>query len=196
MTMQIDERRPGDLGELLRKASHETNAKQRDRFRAVALALQGHTTPQIRHMLARSKNFVQRWNYAYRDGGIGALLPKPNPGRPVKLSRQQEQAFKQRMLAGPTEDDAVCTLRAKEASTILHRYFGVPYSLPGVYALLHRLGLSCLKPRPLHRKNDSKAMEQWLHHAPLLSSKSETTTPTKPSRSGSRTKRGWASKEP
>jgi len=196
MTMQIDQRRPGDLDELSRKASHETNAKQRDRYRAVALALQGYTTPQIRHMLARSKNFVQRWNYAYRDGGIDALLPKPNPGRPVKLSRQQEQVFKQRMLAGPTEGDIVCTLRAKDAFTILRQEFGVPYSLPGVYALLHRLGLSCLKPRPRHRKNDPEAMEQWLQQAPLLSSMSETTTPRKPSRSGTRTKPGSASKEP
>jgi transposase len=194
--MQIEQRRPGDRDELFRKASHETNAKQRDRYRAVALALQGNTTPQIMHMLARSKNFVQRWNYAYRDGGIGALLPKPNPGRPVKLSPEHEQVFKQRMLAGPTEGDIVCTLRAKDAFTILRREFGVPYSLPGVYALLHRLGLSCLKPRPRHRKNDPEAMEQWLQQAPLLSSTSETTTPRKPSRSGTRMKPGSASKEP
>jgi transposase len=194
--MQIEQRRPGDRDELSRKAGHETNAKQRDRYRAVALALHGYTTPQIRHMLARSKNFVQRWNYAYRDGGIDALLPKPNPGRPVKLPSEQEQAFKQRMLAGPTEGDSVCTLRAKDAFTILRQEFGVPYSLPGVYALLHRLGLSCLKPRPRHRKNDPEAMEQWLQHAPLLSSMSETTPPRKPSRSGTRTKPGSASKEP
>jgi hypothetical protein len=81
--MQIEQRRPRDLDELCRKASHERNAKQRNHYRAVALALHGYTTPQIRHMLARSKNFVQRWNYAYRDGGIDPLLPKPNPGRPV-----------------------------------------------------------------------------------------------------------------
>jgi transposase len=196
MTMQIEQRQPGDLYELSRKAGQETHAKQRDRYRAVALALQGYTAPQIMHMLARSKNFVQRWNYAYRDGGIDALLPKPNPGRPVKLSPEHEQVFKQRMLAGPMKGDGVCTLRAKDAFTILRQEFGVPYSLPGVYALLHRLGLSCLKPRPLHRKNDPKAMEQWLQHAPLLSSKSKTTTPTKRSKSGSRMKPGSASKEP
>ena len=140
--MKIEQRRPGDQDDLSRKAGQETNAKQRDRYRAVVLALQGYTTPQIMHMLARSKNFVQRWNYAYRDGGIDALLPKPNPGRPVKLSPEHEQVFKQRMLAGPTEGDSVCTLRAKDAFTILRQEFEVPYSLPGVYALLHRLGLS------------------------------------------------------
>jgi hypothetical protein len=51
MTMQIEQRQPGDLCELFRKASHERNAKQQDRYRAVALALEGYTTPQIRHML-------------------------------------------------------------------------------------------------------------------------------------------------
>lgn len=127
--MQIHAWHSGDLHELSRKASQEANAKQRDRYRAVALALQGYTTSQIRHMLARSKNFVQRWNYAYRDGGIDALLPKLNPGRPVKLSPEHEQVFKQRMLAGPMEGDSVCTLRAKDAFTILRQEFGVSLEL-------------------------------------------------------------------
>ena len=61
-------------------------------------------------------------------------------------------------------------------------------------ALMHRLGLSCLKPRPKHRKNDPEKMEQWLDNAPFLSKPSETNTPTKKSRSGSWMKPGSASK--
>ena len=34
---------------------------------------------------------------------------------------------------------------------------------------MHRVGLSCLKPRPRHRKNDPRAMAEWLDRAPLLS---------------------------
>jgi hypothetical protein len=43
--------------------------------------------------------------------------------------------------------------------------------LSGVYELLHRLNLSCLRPRPLHRKNDPEAMAQWLESAPFLPGK-------------------------
>lgn len=194
--MQITAHHPTDVTTLRRLFQQTSNAKQRDRFRAVLLALEGHTTPQIRTLLARSKNFVQRWNYAYRDGGIAALCPRRQTGRPPLLPRAQEPAFKQRILNGPTANDqGVCTLRAKDAMRILEQEFGVQYSLDGVYDLLHRLGLSCLKPRPRHRKNDPQAMQQWLDDAPFLSSRSARNTPTGPSRSGSRTKRGSASKE-
>ena len=54
-------------------------------------------------MLARSKNFVQRWNYAYRDGGMEAVCPRRQTGRPTTLPRDQEAAFKQRMLNGPPQ---------------------------------------------------------------------------------------------
>jgi putative transposase len=74
------------------------------------------------------------------------------------------------VLAGPTAaDGGVCVLRGEDARRILEREFGVRYTLDGVYDLLHRLDLSCLAPRPRHRKNDPAAMRQWLDGAPLLS---------------------------
>ena len=37
------------------------------------------------------------------------------------------------------------------------------------YDLMHRLNLSCLSPRPRHRKNDPEAMAAWVEATPLLS---------------------------
>lgn len=193
--MNVSEFRPGDIELLKQKVRSETNAKQRDRYRAVMLALEGMKTSDIMKKLDRSKNFVQRWSYAYRDGGIAAVIPKPHTGRPVKLLPEHETSFRQRILDGPMDRDQVCTLGGKNAKVILEKEFGVKYSLPGVYALMHRIGLSCLKPRPKHRKNDPEKMQQWLDNAPFLSKPSETNTPTKKSKSGSRTKSGSASKE-
>jgi hypothetical protein len=45
----------------------------------------------------------------------------------------------------------------------------VAYTLQGVYDLLERLHLSCLVPRPRHRKNEPQVMRQWVERAPLLS---------------------------
>ena len=73
------------------------------------------------------------------------------------------------MINGPLSRDGVCTLRGKDAVKILNKEFGVSYSLPGVYDLLHRLNLSCLKPRPRHEKNDPEKMEQFKARAPFLS---------------------------
>lgn len=153
--MHTTARCPDDLSELDRRIRSEPHARQRDRYRAVRLALDGQQTRPIMVMLGRSKNFVQRWCYAYRDGGLDAIADKPRPGRPTKLPREQEEAFRQRILAGPGPDDqGVCTLRGVDATRVLEQQFGVHYSLDGAYDLLHRLGFSCLKPRPRHRKND------------------------------------------
>lgn len=194
--MDISEVCPGDLALLKQKARYEKDAKQRDRFRAVAMAIEGMTTPAIMDRLDRSKNFVQRWSYMYRDGGIEAIVEKQRSGRPVKLSADDEPAFKQRITNGPHQTDPTCTLRGTDARAILENEFGVQYSLPGVYALMHRLGLSCLKPRPQHLKNDPEKMQQWLHQAPFLSSTSKPNTPAKTSKSGSRTKSESDNREP
>jgi transposase len=193
--MQVTAHHSQDLTEFDRRIRGEGRAKQRDRYRAVRLALAGELTTTIMARLERSKNFVQRWCYAYRDGGLGAMVDKPRSGRPTKLPRDQERPFKQRLLNGPTDaDGGVCTLRGKDVVRILEREFGVHYTLDGAYDLLHRLGLSCLKPRPRHRRNDLHVMQQWLERAPLLSKTYSEHTRTSRSRCGSRTKRASVSK--
>ena len=170
--MDIRERQPDDIATLTQRIRVEKDAEQRDRYRVVLLAIAGSPTQVIQDKLERSRGFVQRWSYAYRDGGIAGIHISKPMGASSKLTLSQEQAFKQRLLTGPTEaDGGICTLRGKDARRILQEEFGKPYSLPGVYNLLHRLNLSCLRPRPRHRKNDPAVMQQWLEDAPLLSKK-------------------------
>ena len=79
--------------------------------------------------------------------------------------------------------DDLATLRARAAAerhavrrdrcraVLLAAEFGRPLKLSAVYALMHRVGLSCLRPRPRHRKNDPAAMAAWLERAPFLSTR-------------------------
>ncbi|MFW6039324.1 MAG: helix-turn-helix domain-containing protein [bacterium] len=165
--MQIVLRKPDDADALRRRIRQTTDAKQRDRLRAVQLAIEGEPTPSIMRMLGRSRGFVQRWCYAYRDHGLDAIAPRSPSGRPPQLTPGQAAAFKQRVLAGPTEADGVCALRGRDFIRILEQEFGVRYELSSVYDLLHRLGLSVLTPRPQHRKADPQAMAQWVQRAPF-----------------------------
>lgn len=168
--MEVAVRREGDLERLDELIGREKVAVQRDRLRAVRLALDGREALEIAATLGRSRRFVQEWAYAYRDGGVEAIKPGKSSGRPTKLPREREQAFRARMLGGATgADGGVCSLRGVDAAKILEAEFGVRYTLDGVYDLLHRLKLSCLVPRPRHRKNDPRVMQQWLEGAPLLS---------------------------
>ncbi len=194
--MRITAHHPEDLEQLRQRSHQERDAKQRDRYRAVLLALEGHSAPAIARMLARPRRWVQLWAYAYRDHGLEGLRPKRQPGCPSRLPVEKQPFFRERLLAGPTARDGVCTLRAKDLQRILQEEFGVQYTLPGVYDLLHRLGFSCLAPRPRHRKNDPAQMQQWVEQASLLSRPRPNSIRASKSKSGSRMKPGSANKEP
>jgi transposase len=164
----VTQRQPGDLADFAGRVRAERNALQRDKYRAVALALEGQQAPAIAKALGRSRRAVQDWVYRYRDGGADNLLPGKKTGQPTKLKRDQEARFRTRLEAGPTEADGVCTLRGKDVVRILEAEFQASYSLDGAYALLHRLGYSCLTPRPRHEKNDPVVVQQFKDQAPFL----------------------------
>jgi transposase len=194
--MQVQERAGGEVEELNRRIRGERDAEQRDRYRVVVLAIEGRETKEIQFQTSRSRGFVQRWVYAYRDFGIGGLVVGSRGGSEPKLSPEQQKRFVERFKAGPTEQDGgVCRLGGRDGVRILQQEFGVAYTLTAVYELLRRNGLSCLRPRPRHRKSDPQAQKQWLERAPFLSRKSARNTRTNRSKSGSRTKRDSGSKE-
>jgi len=163
-----------DLSALQERVRSERDAKQRDRLRAVLLAAEGEDGKElegddIAKRLSRSPRFVDQWLARYRKGGLDAIKPGKAKGQKPKLPVEEHATFKARLLGGPTNaDDGVCTLRGVEAKRILLQEFGVEMGLSGVYELMHRLNLSCLKPRPQHRKNDPKAVADWLERAPFL----------------------------
>lgn len=173
--MEVGQRESGDmerLGVLLRK---ERDAEQRDRYLVVFHALSGKQTLWIAGGLGRSRAFVQRWVYAYRDGGIDALKDKPRGGSKPKLPREHEARLKARIDAGPTEQDRVCTLRGRDVQRIIREEFGVEVSLNVAYRTLHRMGYSCLVPRPRHEKQDLAAQKKFKDEsAPFLSAPSPT----------------------
>ena len=167
--MDVRERDGGDAARLENLIDAELNAKQRDRYRAALLAIQGEQTEEIQRMLRRSRGFVQDWAYAYRDGGIEALVPEKPKGRPVLLPREKEAEFLARMDAGPTEADGVCVFTCHDARRILEEEFKVKYTYEGARCALHRMGFTPLRPRPRHEHHDPVAIEEFKRSAPLLS---------------------------
>lgn len=167
--MMIKERAEGDVRTLVRLARRETDAEQKDRYLVAAHACRGVETGEIQTMLARSRGFVQRWAYAYRDGGIDALRERPRGGSVPRVRGQIAERLKARLDAGPTPADKVCTLRGKDVQRILEQEMGVRLSLNAAYRTLHRLGYSCLAPRPRHEKQDLAAQQKFKQEAaPLL----------------------------
>lgn len=171
--MHIREREPGELKELRRRIRGEKDADRRDRLRAVVLAIEGEEAPAIARLLGRSRRQVQDWAYAYRDRGIDAIHPPKPPGKTPRVCGEIADKLRARLDAGPIQTDKVCTLRGKDVQRILREEMGVKLSLNAAYATLHRLGYSCLAPRPRHEKQDLAAQEKFrTDSAPFLSAPS------------------------
>jgi transposase len=168
--MIITPHAPEDRHRLSELIARERNAKQRDRYRAVLLAMDGLAGDEIALRLARSPRFVDEWAARYRrGGGIDALVPKRQTGRPPKLTPEQAQRLKARLDAGPRDSDGVCTLRGKDLCRIIEQEFNVVHTLGGIYDVLRHIGYSSLVPRPRHRRNDPAEMETFTEgRAPFL----------------------------
>ena len=167
--MDVVERCPADrqrLKELIRREQH---AKQRDRYRMVAMALEGEKKLRIAAVLGVGKSTVETWVYRYRDHGLEALRPIKQPGAMPKLDPSSYDRLRARIDAGPTERDGVCAFRGSDIQRILQREFGVKYSLGHVYAILHTLGYACLSPRPRHEHHDPEAQAEFRRITPLFS---------------------------
>jgi transposase len=171
--MDVPERQPGDLVELKRRAKREKDALRRDRLRAVIRAIEGDDAPTMARVLGRSRRQVQDWAYAYRDGGIDAIHPPKRVGKRPRVNGPIADRLRARIDAGPTQADRVCTLRGKDVQRILREEMDVKLSLNAAYATLHRMGYSCLAPRPRHEKQDPAAQQRFQEAAPLLSAPSD-----------------------
>jgi transposase len=155
--MHIEDHDP--LDRLQEAAKAHRNTRTWPRVRAIILAKQGDTAPQIARALGSSRRAVQAWVAAYNRGGLAALPDRPHLGRAPILPRDQEARFRERIDAPPRPEDGACELRGTDIRRILEQEFAARYSLDGVYKLLHRLGYSALMPRPRHPEAHPEAQE-------------------------------------
>lgn len=63
--------------------------------------MDGQLTEEIGEKLERSRAFVQRWVYAYRDCGLEAIKIRKPPGRKPLLPRDRWDELRGRLAAGP-----------------------------------------------------------------------------------------------
>ena len=134
-------------------AKQQSQAKLLLRLQAVILAKAGHTAPEIAKILSVTYRSVQYWIQRYNRQGLEGLRDLRRGGNQRKLTDQQEQQIK-KYLDCQADDPTGGVRRGQDLRQWIHQQFGVLYSLPGIYDLLHRLGYRCLMPRPQHRKAD------------------------------------------
>ena len=144
------------LDELQRLAKTITGKRVWLRYQAIILALQGRSATAVAQALGCSVRAVQKWIARYNQGGPQALAERPHTGRRPRLAGPELLRFQERLEAGPTPEDRICTFYGRDLQRILEHEFGVLMSLQAVYDLLHRHGFSSLMPRPQHKDADEE----------------------------------------
>lgn len=150
------------VAELTALIAKEKQTRRRQRLRMIRQALDGLTADEIATQVKSSRRRVQDWVARWNADGLEGLEDQPGRGAKLPLNPEQQAALKRRLSAGPQEQDGGCTLRGEDVQRILWEEHGVCRSLSATYYLLHRLGYSCLVPRPKHRKTDPERQERFL----------------------------------
>ena len=134
--------------ERLPKPSQETDLAASS---AVVLAKQGHSAPAIARALGCSTAPFRPGSAATTRGAWRPSRSGPH-GRPPRLAAADVPRFRDRLEAGPTPEDGVCTFRCQDLRRILEEESGVSLRRQAIYDLLHRLDYSSLMPRPQHEQ--------------------------------------------
>jgi transposase len=148
--------------ELRRLARQETNGRVACRLLAVANALDGMSREAAARQAGMDRQTLRDWVLRFNAGAVDGLRDRPKSGRPTWLDDGQLAALKALVLRGPDpERDGVSSWRAKDLCRMVEERFGVSYTENGMLRLLHDLGLSWQKARPMHPEADLKAQARF-----------------------------------
>ena len=154
------------LEALIDLEKNERQARRAKRLRIIILAIQGFTAPAIALTLGLSRRAVQEWVERFNREGLKGLEDRRGGSRRETLDAEQQAKLCERLDQGPRPEDGVCALRGGNVQHILAEEFMIYRKLSSVYALLHRLGYSCLRPRPRHYKADPAVQAKFLERLP------------------------------
>ena len=120
--------KPPSPDHLAKIANKEPNPRVRQRLLAVRLVVMGNTVPQAAKAVGLKQRQTRNWIHRFNSEGVNGLRDRPRPGQPVKLRRQKEQEFRERVEKGAIQKDRTCNLRVKDIQRILREEFGADLS--------------------------------------------------------------------
>ena len=148
--------------ELRRLARQESDGRVACRLLGVANAVDGMRRAEAARRAGMDRQTLRDWVLRFNVAGVEGLRDRPTSGRPGWLDEGQRAAFKALVLRGPEpERDGVSSWRAKDLCRLVEARLGVAYSENGMLRLLHDLGLSWQKARPVHPEADPKAQVRF-----------------------------------
>ena len=148
-----------ELLELYRK---EENSKAQIRLLAALLRKEGMTLEEISKKVKYPLTTVGDWLRRIYFKGISRRYSIRQPGRLKRLTHEQEIELDSFLSQSPQKAGLPFVLwTTKLVRTFIEQQYGVVYKIRQVRNLLNRLGFSCQKPRPAHRKANKKLQDAF-----------------------------------
>lgn len=135
--------------------------EQRRRL-AISLLEQGMKPVQVARAVGTSRASVTRWRQAYQEGGSKAVVAKPHPGKPLRLTMAQRRRLARLLLQGARKHGYGTDLwTLARVAEVIAVNFGVEYHPGHVWYVLRSMRWSSQKPERRARERDEQAIEQW-----------------------------------
>jgi transposase len=141
--------------------------REQVRLAAADLIEDGASDLEVARRFRVSRMSANRWRRALAAGGRAALVSRGAGGARCKLSPGQLRELGTVLEAGPAAwgwDEDQCWTLARIAE-IVHRRFGVDYTLAGLDLLLRRLGWSVQVPARQAAERDEERIAAWREEA-------------------------------
>ncbi len=126
-----------------------------DRMKAILLLNSGYSFQEIGEILLMDDDTVRRYLNIYQEEGVKGLQRDLYVGSQPWLYEEEIEK-----LMSHLEDHVY--LSAKEVCQYVKRTFGLDYTVPGMTALLHRLGFTYKKPKIVPGKADPELQKNFL----------------------------------
>jgi len=130
---------------------------------AVERVRDGYSTEEVAEFLGVSDRAVRGWVAAFRGEGDGGLAARPTPGRPPKLTGDQEAVVLGWLDRPPTRLGFPTDLwTAARVGQLIRRRWGVRFNPRYLADWLRRRGLTPQKPVRVPRERDPQAIAAWV----------------------------------
>ena len=153
------------LLQLRREALKDQEPRVAQRFHAIALSIEGHTTSQIAQSLKVHRSSVPLWIEQWNQQRETGLLEGHRAGRPAGLNLKQREQLQDILDSGPVAygletgiwtSPVICRVIAQE--------FAVNYHPGHVRKLLKGLGYSVQRPTTRLVQADPAEKSRWIRY--------------------------------
>jgi transposase len=197
MTVAVMRRELG-ADDLRREARRCRDAAAARRMLALALVLEGNSREAAARAVGMDRQTLRDWVHRYNQAGLAGPRDRPRSGRKPRLTPEQTAALATVVEQGPDPDrDGVVRWRRVDLQALIERRFGVRLHERSVGKVLRRLRFTRLPVRPKHPASEPAAQGMFKNALPTWSTRPYPNVPAASrSRSGSRTRPGWANRAP